>query len=129
MGGREREDDSFHRSIEGGIREQSDENRRAGVKFFGQPRRLLWFTSRAASYRRDVAQPGRALAWGARGRQFKSARPDQSFRNPVGAIADFISYQMKLDGAAKFNLDKVLCFAKLLGLFPKVLRSISWLRN
>src|SRR5579871_449330 len=26
--------------------------------------------------RRDVAQPGRALAWGARGRQFKSARPD-----------------------------------------------------
>src|SRR5256714_4648670 len=27
--------------------------------------------------RRDVAQPGRALAWGARGRQFKSARPDQ----------------------------------------------------
>jgi hypothetical protein len=29
---------------------------------------------------RDVAQPGRALAWGARGRQFKSARPDQSFR-------------------------------------------------
>src|SRR5437660_4473264 len=27
---------------------------------------------------RDVAQPGRALAWGARGRQFKSARPDQS---------------------------------------------------
>ncbi len=30
----------------------------------------------AVSYRRDVAQPGRALAWGARGRQFKSARPD-----------------------------------------------------
>jgi hypothetical protein len=28
---------------------------------------------------RDVAQPGRALAWGARGRQFKSARPDQLF--------------------------------------------------
>src|SRR6185312_15417085 len=27
------------------------------------------------------AQPGRALAWGARGRQFKSARPDQ-FRYP-----------------------------------------------
>ena len=27
---------------------------------------------------RDVAQPGRALAWGARGRQFKSARPDHS---------------------------------------------------
>src|SRR5581483_11264074 len=29
---------------------------------------------------RDVAQPGRALAWGARGRQFKSARPDH-FQN------------------------------------------------
>jgi hypothetical protein len=28
--------------------------------------------------RRDVAQPGRALAWGARGRQFKSARPDHN---------------------------------------------------
>ena len=28
---------------------------------------------------RDVAQPGRALAWGARGRQFKSARPDHLF--------------------------------------------------
>ena len=34
---------------------------------------------RVQSFRRDVAQPGRALAWGARGRQFKSARPDQSF--------------------------------------------------
>ena len=27
---------------------------------------------------RDVAQPGSALAWGARGREFKSRRPDQS---------------------------------------------------
>src|SRR5579872_4140726 len=27
--------------------------------------------------RRDVAQPGSALAWGARGRRFKSGRPDQ----------------------------------------------------
>ena len=27
--------------------------------------------------RRDVAQPGRALPWGGRGRQFESARPDQ----------------------------------------------------
>ena len=25
---------------------------------------------------RDVAQPGSALAWGARGREFKSRRPD-----------------------------------------------------
>ena len=26
---------------------------------------------------RDVAQPGSALAWGARGRWFESSRPDQ----------------------------------------------------
>ena len=26
---------------------------------------------------RDVVQPGRALAWGARSRRFKSSRPDQ----------------------------------------------------
>lgn len=26
---------------------------------------------------RDVAQPGSALAWGARGRKFESCRPDQ----------------------------------------------------
>jgi hypothetical protein len=30
-------------------------------------------------FHRDVAQPGSALAWGARGREFKSRRPDQSF--------------------------------------------------
>jgi hypothetical protein len=28
---------------------------------------------------RGVAQPGSALAWGARGQQFESARPDQFF--------------------------------------------------
>ncbi len=27
--------------------------------------------------KRGVAQPGSALAWGARGRQFESGRPDQ----------------------------------------------------
>ena len=32
----------------------------------------------AADSSRDVAQPGSALAWGARGREFKSRRPDQS---------------------------------------------------
>ena len=35
---------------------------------------------------RDVAQPGRALAWGARGRQFKSARPDQFNWNAVSRL-------------------------------------------
>jgi hypothetical protein len=49
-----------------------------------------WFpASNPSSYgsgsflRRDVAQPGRALAWGARGRQFKSARPDHSFVSSI----------------------------------------------
>lgn len=28
-------------------------------------------------YFRDVVQPGRALAWGARSRRFESSRPDQ----------------------------------------------------
>ena len=35
------------------------------------------FDASGSNQCRDVAQPGRALAWGARGRQFKSARPDQ----------------------------------------------------
>ncbi len=39
---------------------------------------------------RDVAQPGRALAWGARGRQFKSARPDQFLEiSRLQAVAEF----------------------------------------
>jgi hypothetical protein len=36
---------------------------------------------------RDVAQPGRALAWGARGRQFKSARPDHFWNQPLAGLA------------------------------------------
>jgi hypothetical protein len=36
---------------------------------------------------RDVAQPGRALAWGARGRQFKSARPDHSILSSCGVYS------------------------------------------
>jgi hypothetical protein len=31
--------------------------------------------------RRGVAQPGSVLAWGASGRPFKSARPDQSLHH------------------------------------------------
>ena len=46
---------------------RSDGNIRTGKMFreliFG-----IWF--------RDVAQPGSALAWGARGRKFESCRPD-----------------------------------------------------
>ena len=48
------------------------------VKSLSQPHPLQ---KRGSGFlpRRDVAQPGRALAWGARGRQFKSARPDHYF--------------------------------------------------
>jgi hypothetical protein len=35
---------------------------------------------------RDVAQPGSALAWGARGREFKSRRPDQLPQSVISAI-------------------------------------------
>jgi hypothetical protein len=69
----------------------TDESRLAGVKFWSQPYRCfssVWplpFGKYSWSpYRRDVAQPGRALAWGARGRQFKSARPDQSSPVVIG---------------------------------------------
>ncbi len=39
---------------------------------------------------RDVAQPGRALAWGARGRQFKSARPDHYISSKLTSFASSI---------------------------------------
>ena len=38
---------------------------------------VLGYDSRPYRIGRDVAQPGSALAWGARGRRFKSSRPDQ----------------------------------------------------
>ena len=37
-------------------------------------------------YVRGVAQPGSALAWGARGRRFKSDHPDQSYRSPFAGL-------------------------------------------
>jgi hypothetical protein len=37
---------------------------------------------------RGVAQPGSALAWGARGRRFKSSRPDQIYRVLSGYIGN-----------------------------------------
>jgi hypothetical protein len=46
-----------------------------GVEFDGRNPTLFILGS---GFRRDVAQPGSALAWGARGREFKSRRPDQS---------------------------------------------------
>ena len=42
--------------------------------------------------RRDVAQPGSALAWGARGPEFKSRRPDHSKRIPADStVSAFVS--------------------------------------
>ena len=35
---------------------------------------------------RGVAQPGRVLAWGARGRKFESCHPDQKFKPPGGGF-------------------------------------------
>lgn len=35
-------------------------------------------------FRRDVAQPGSAFAWGARGRWFESSRPDEETYRKVG---------------------------------------------
>lgn len=36
------------------------------------------------SGRRGVAQPGRVLAWGARGRRFDSCHPDQKIKSAAG---------------------------------------------
>ena len=41
---------------------------------------------------RDVAQPGSALAWGARGRKFESCRPDR-YGNQCLRIAGALSFQ------------------------------------
>ena len=50
-------------------------------------RRMPSRRTRASSLRRGVAQPGRALALGARGREFESRRPDQKTR--PSAVATF----------------------------------------
>jgi hypothetical protein len=55
--------------------------RARSVKFFSQPYPQIFDGGFLPS--RDVAQPGRALAWGARGRQFKSARPDHFLNQQV----------------------------------------------
>jgi hypothetical protein len=40
--------------------------------------------------KRDVAQPGRALVWGTRGRKFKSCRPDKkTLVNLMGGTSVF----------------------------------------
>jgi hypothetical protein len=67
---------------------RANEMAAAGVKSLSQPQSAAAGVMQRISNRRDVAQPGRALAWGARGRQFKSARPDQSI-----AVLGFVKQQ------------------------------------
>ena len=43
----------------------------------------FWCTFATPFRFRDVAQPGSALAWGARGRWFESSRPDSSRCNSL----------------------------------------------
>ena len=52
-------------------------SRQTGTCSSGRIGKSTLFERHVRTQCRDVAQPGRALAWGARGRQFKSARPDQ----------------------------------------------------
>src|SRR5581483_11450732 len=61
---------------------QSRSRQHGGVESVSQPRSNARFEPS-----RDVAQPGRALAWGARGRQIKSARPDQKSSHQPSAIS------------------------------------------
>lgn len=56
-----------------------------------------FFRSAILFFFRGVAQPGSALAWGARGREFESRRPDQQYprglviviTNPLSHSGDF----------------------------------------
>ena len=41
----------------------------------------VWESRSLPAFYRGVAQPGSALAWGARGRKFKSCRPDFSSKH------------------------------------------------
>ena len=54
-----------------------------GLRYHAHPagprRGVIWFLGR------DVAQPGSALAWGARGPEFKSRRPDQYLGSKAGS--------------------------------------------
>ena len=56
------------------------------------PITTLLFNLSLLGKRRDVAQPGSALAWGARGRWFKSSRPDHFFSSADRAISGWAGY-------------------------------------
>ena len=43
-------------------------------------------------YIRDVVQPGRALAWGARSRRFESSRPDHFEESGYVKVSAYVWY-------------------------------------
>jgi hypothetical protein len=83
----------------GGPRESRHRlGKKAGVTAAGKKQRIIptcdrfaaaWMRSRNKNkFGRSVAQPGSALAWGARGPEFKSRRSDQHFRAPTKSSMD-----------------------------------------
>ncbi len=81
---------------------------------------------------RDVAQPGRALAWGARGRQFKSARPDQfvlrsSLANYARDFASGLSssQSLRVTPAKRLNLGCEGSAVQICPSRPYILRSLA----
>jgi hypothetical protein len=85
------------------------------VKFL----RLTPFAHEAAKSSRDVAQPGRALAWGARGRQFKSARPDHfllsAFSNGTALADGWTVFEERDPGIEGSRTDKFKFRSRVLG--------------
>src|SRR5882724_6120595 len=55
--------------------------------FFTKKRNFCLIFAALESTIRDVAQPGSALAWGARGRKFESCRPDHKVKASAKAGA------------------------------------------
>ena len=55
----------------------SDAHANGIYRIGGFPQGTMWETVEVNRMCRGVAQPGSVLAWGASGRPFKSARPDQ----------------------------------------------------
>jgi hypothetical protein len=56
-----------------------------------------------------VAQPGSALVWGARGRQFESGLPD---KNKRAIIDGFFWFKHELSGTTKQNNKRLSLFCK-----------------
>src|SRR5882762_7602980 len=80
----------------------------------GPPRRVLRIPGKPRKHWL-LAQPGRALAWGARGRQFKSARPDHSILSNLKTLQTLVrksqrragKFESRLLGRPIFNRSRV----------------------